>query len=169
MALSSSQKKMLWVGVPVVIGLALIFLLRNKSSSSTTATTTTPDNTALGVDQLTSFENAVQAQFQTIGADLAALQNGLTPTPPGGGTYQSQPDAAPPAAPTPSVAWPTNQLPYTPVNAAPTTPIPAAVAAAAPSSPSGAWGSSLPGGSTWEVVNGNWYNYATGATAGPVS
>lgn len=98
MALSAGQKKMLMYGVPVVAALALFVVLRSKSSTPSTATasgTTSASDTAVGVGQLASFENALQGQIASLAASLPATS----------GTTAVAPAPNPtPSTPTPSTA-----------------------------------------------------------------
>ncbi|MHB1519321.1 MAG: hypothetical protein ACYCVN_12345 [Acidimicrobiales bacterium] len=70
------KKKLLMIGIPVVIGIAIIFLLKSKSSASAAAGGTLPSSTAnpSGVDvgQLAAFESTVSNQL----ANLQAAQGG---------------------------------------------------------------------------------------------
>ena len=104
MALSPTQKKMLTYGVPAVVVLIVFAYLRSRSSSTpSTATasgTTSPNNAAIGVDQLASFENAVQGQFGALASILQGLPAALA--------------AATPAAGSTTVAPPVNPVPRTP-------------------------------------------------------
>jgi hypothetical protein len=105
-ALSPTQKKLLMYGVPAVAALGLfVYLQSRNSSAATTATasgTTTASDTAVGLGQLASFENAVQGQI----AQLSATVNSLGPAAAGTGSTSGTTTAAP--AP---VATPTNPSP----------------------------------------------------------
>lgn len=102
MTLSPTQKKILYVGIPVVVVLVLYAWYKNRNATSTAAASTTASgsttatsasDTAVGLGQLASFENAVMGQLQTLGTQL---QN-ITPTQPAGTTSPTpQPVPNPP-------------------------------------------------------------------------
>lgn len=96
MALDPQKKKLLLIGIPVVIGLAIFFLVKSKSSGAPAATTgvastgTSGANPAIDVGQLSAFESNVSQQQAQILAALGKLNGsepGVTPPPatnPGG-------------------------------------------------------------------------------------
>jgi hypothetical protein len=102
MPISPGQKKLLMYGIPAVAALALFVYLRSKSSSAATTATTTTGDTAVGLGQLTDFENSIGAQIASLGQAVAGLQAGTT-------------SPSPAAAPkTPGPAGPTAPFnPYT--------------------------------------------------------
>lgn len=89
MNLSPAQRKMLYIGVPVVAVLGLYMYLRSRSSSSSATTaataapsgTTTASNTPIGLDQLTSYETQVTAQLAQLGQAVQAVQAAQTASP----------------------------------------------------------------------------------------
>jgi hypothetical protein len=88
--LSPGQRQLLMVGAPVVAGLALITVLRNRQSSPTAAAPVAANTDAIGVGQLASFESAITDTLNEL-AQRIDLQSHLA-------------DNATPAAPTPAAA-----------------------------------------------------------------
>lgn len=81
MAMDPGKKKMLMIGIPVVVGIALIFILKGKSTPAATGTVSTGTNTnngAIDVGQLSAFESTVSDQL----AKLESTSSTPTVTPP---------------------------------------------------------------------------------------
>lgn len=116
MNLSPTQRKILYIGGPIVAVVGLYMYLRSRSSTTTTtattpaATDTTASNAPIGLDQETSFESQVTAQLGAMGQALQAVQAAQTAAPaptPTAGLYPTAPVTSVPVqtavpAPTPT-------------------------------------------------------------------
>ena len=113
MPLSPAQKKLLTYGVPVVVVLGVIALLRSRSSGSTSSTATgsgtvtaasSAPGQAVGLSDLANLQASVNTELGSIGAAVTTLQNtvnGLTSTPAGGTTAVAAPPNPTPFNPYP--------------------------------------------------------------------
>jgi hypothetical protein len=114
-ALSDTQRKLLTYGVPIVAAVALLVFLRSRSSAATPSTATATGtvgagDTAVGLDQIASFENAVQGQIQglanLISTAPATPVAAATTAPPAGPSLTSATAVAPPVNPVPRIPSP---------------------------------------------------------------
>lgn len=145
MNLSSTQRKILYIGVPIVAVLGLYMYLRSRNTTAAVATpsatssgTTTDSNTPIGLDQLTSFESQVTDQLGQLGQAVSAVQAAQTAQP------------APPANSSGYVPAPT---PSTPAPIAPPTSSGTVAPAAQPTvTPSLPPGDIQTGGTTYEHI-----------------
>ncbi|MCL2393252.1 MAG: hypothetical protein FWC87_01085 [Acidimicrobiaceae bacterium] len=110
MPLSPVQRNLLLYGAPVVIIFGLYAFLRARSASNsagasgvtttTSSGTTTADNSPIGVDQLTSFENQMVDALGTVQNEITGSQSAT------GATTSGTTSVAPPPSPVPASTVP---------------------------------------------------------------